>query len=44
MIEIVQECVAVWGEAGTAEMEASCAANGMTLSDFLGAVATRPGD
>lgn len=36
-------CISVWGEAGTAEMEAHCAANGMTLGDFLEALATAPG-
>lgn len=43
MTDVVrEECVAVWGDARTAEMEAHCAANGMTLSDFLEAVAIAP--
>ncbi|MCA1546305.1 hypothetical protein I6F36_05740 [Bradyrhizobium sp. BRP19] len=36
-------CVSVWGEAGTAEMEAHLAASSMTLSDYLESVATSPG-
>ena len=37
------ECAAVIGEAGLADVEAYCAASGLTLADWLEAIATRPG-
>jgi hypothetical protein len=38
-----EECAAVIGEAGLADVEAYCAAHGMTLAHYLEAIATRPG-
>ena len=41
--EIIRDQVlAVIGEAGVADVEAYCAANGITLGDWLEAIATRP--
>lgn len=38
-----EECAAALGEAGLTDVEAYCAANGITLADWIEAIATRPG-
>lgn len=40
---IRQECGEIIGEAGLADVEAYCAANGITLAHYLEAIATAPG-
>jgi hypothetical protein len=40
---IRDQCLAVLSEAGVADVEAYCAASGITLGDWLEAIATRPG-